>query len=191
MSTLTQLVARCQGMVMQPSETLRNDAVPPPPWWIVMGQHLAPLTAATAAFALATRLVFGPMSGGDVAVAQTLFAILAFLITTAAVALVMKSVAGISQGRGDFDSAFALLALSQTPALLGQALQALGGIGALVAIAGAIYSLVILFKGIPIVLGVPEDERWKVFGVTFMAAAMIQFMLLSIHTRLFGVPVAA
>lgn len=186
MSTLTQLVARCKGMVLQPSETMRSDAVPAPPWRIVMGQHLAPLAIVTLGFALATRFMFGTVAIGGVAIVQTVVAILAFLIATAAVALVMKSVAGMSHGRSDYDSAFALLALSQTPALLGQALQALGGIGMLIGVAGAIYSLVILFKGIPIVLGVPEDERWKVFGITFIVAAMIELMSLSIQFSLFG-----
>lgn len=186
MSTLTQLVTRSQGMLQRPTETLQADAIPAPPWRIVMGQHLAPLAIVTILFAGITQALFGivPMSGQHIV--ETVVTIVAYLGTTVLVAVVMKSVVGIASGRPDFDAAFALIALSQTPALLGQAFQAIGGIGPIVMFAGAVYSLVILFKGIPIVLGVPEEERWKVFGITFIAALVIEVMVLSFQFTLFG-----
>ena len=118
-------------------------------------------------------LLVGASLGMSVVVSQILYAIITFAVFT----LVLAALAGSFGGITDFDRATAAISLSGVPAYVAGAVTPIPVIGFLIALAGGIYSLVLLYQIIPVYLNVPEDKRVIHFIVTIVAALVVSMIL--------------
>ena len=95
--------------------------------------------------------------------------------------LVFNFLAGQFKGKSDFSRAFAAVSLAAIPAWVAGAVAALiPWIGWLIALAGAIVSLVFLYRIMPLALEVPEDKRMVHFIVSIVAIIVINMIVGSV-----------
>lgn len=99
----------------------------------------------------------------------------------AVVVLVFNFLAGVFKGKPDFSRAFAAISLAAIPAwiagIVGSAIPWLGG---LISLAGAILSLVFVYKIMPMALGVPDDKRVVHFVVSLITVFVINLVIASV-----------
>ncbi|MCB9948274.1 MAG: YIP1 family protein [Rhodospirillaceae bacterium] len=173
--------ARCRGMFVQPTATLRDHAQPLPPWQIAAREHALPLAVASAAVSTLLNWAIPPWFLGVEPFGLSLdFVLLHLVMDTAAnlfgillVACVVMVFSRMCAGRPDFGASFVLAALAATPYCVGKALVPLPVIGPLAWFAGLIYSLVLLYRGGLPVLMIPAQNRAKHFALTLLSLLMI------------------
>jgi hypothetical protein len=73
--------------------------------------------------------------------------------------------------------AFKLVAYGSTPSLIAGALFFLPNIGALAAVAGAIYTVYLFYLGLPILLSTPEEKLVPYMVFSFIAVAVAYYLL--------------
>lgn len=175
-------IARVHGMLVRPQETLAADALPAPPWQIAAREHAIPLIVASAVTAALLSLIFpdagfAPAPGMIELVFDTVLRIvlnIAFVAATAALACLF---AGMFGGTTQFDAGFAVIALAMTPAYVGEALLPLPLLGGVAALVGIVYGLVVLYKGMAGVMGVPDEHRGKHFLLTVVSSFIVSIIL--------------
>ena len=92
--------------------------------------------------------------------------------------LVFNFLAGVFKGTANFSRAFAAVSLAVIPAWVAGALAGLiPYLGALIALAGGILSLVYLYRVIPLALNVPDDKRVVHFVVSLVAVIIINMII--------------
>lgn len=94
-------------------------------------------------------------------------------------ALVFSTLAGVFGGKKSFALGLAATALAFVPAYIGQALAPLPWIGGVLAFGLVIFSLVLLWKIIPLYLEVPNGKR-AFHYISSLATTVVLMMLLSI-----------
>ena len=111
----------------------------------------------------------------------TILGLIAAVIGLLVAAFLFSYLAGVFNGKHDFNKGFAALSLAAIPGYLGGVLGTLPWIGWLIAIALGITSLVFLYKIIPLYLEVPEEKRALHYIVslisTFVAVFIINMIL--------------
>lgn len=106
--------------------------------------------------------------------------VLAAISFTVAV-LVFNWLAGVFKGKPDFSRAFAAISLAAIPAWIGGIVgSAIPWLGGLISLAGAILSLVFVYKIMPLALGVPDDKRVVHFVVSLIAIFVINLVIASV-----------
>ncbi len=118
--------------------------------------------------------MLGAMAGAP------LFALLALAWNLALMfvaAFIFDFFAGMFEGRRDFDAAFAAISLAAVPAALGGVLGPLPWIGGFIALAAGIYSLVLLYRFVPVFLAVPEPKRVVHFVVSLIVAFLVNLVV--------------
>lgn len=184
-------IARVRGMLVQPQETLAADASPAPPWQVAAREHAVPLITASAVVAALLSLVF-PGSAAMAApgliglVFDTVLQIVlnvGFLAMTAGFACLF---AGVFGGTTRFDAGFAVVTLAMTPAYVGEAVLPIPVVGALAALAGLIYGLVVLYQGMATLMGVPPEHKGKHFLLTVVSSFLSGLFLIALLGPLIG-----
>lgn len=107
----------------------------------------------------------------------TVMNIVVSIIAVIVIAFIFSFFAGVFGGKNDFAKGFAAMSLAFVPAYAGQALSSIPLMGFLLLIGLAIYSLVLLWKIIPIYLEVPGDKRVGHFIVSLIAAIAANFVI--------------
>lgn len=181
MTDLSLFVQRCSGMLRTPVRTMQEHADPLPPWRVVMREHVIPLIIASAAVStllfwlipppilVRADITFGPLELLIQFALTAVFGIASVFVTGAVVAVFSGMFGGI-QG---FNGGMVLAGLAMTPHYLAEALRPLPAIGLLLAIAGLIASLVLLYRGAPVVLRVPAQNHGKHFALTFLTLLLM------------------
>ncbi len=175
---------RIRGMLTRPAETLADHVDPVPPWQVVAREHAAPLIVGSAVISTILLILFQPMlTAAGVTLATTpelLFQLVVRVIMNLVMLAVMASVvaffAGMFGGSNDFNASFTLVALAMTPLYVGEAIMPLPGLGVFAALAGLIYSLVILFRGSVVALGLPPRNRGQHFALSLLSVFLISML---------------
>jgi hypothetical protein len=115
--------------------------------------------------------------------ASSLLNLMASAVTAAVVAFIYSTTAGSFGGKPDFALGLAATTLAFVPGYLGQALGWLPWIGFLLAIGLFIYSLVLLWRILPIYLEVPESKRAMHYVVSLIACIVVMFVLGAVVNR--------
>ena len=114
---------------------------------------------------------------------SSLLTLVTSAITAAVVAFIYSAIAGSFGGKSDFALGLAATTLAFVPGYLGQALNWLPWIGFLVAIGLFIYSLVLLWRILPLYLEVPAEKRAVHYIVSLIACAVVMFILGAVVNR--------
>jgi hypothetical protein len=99
-------------------------------------------------------------------------------VAFAVAVFVFNFLAGVFGGKPDFSRAFAAMSLAAIPAwiagIIGAAVPWVGG---LISLAGAIVTLVFLYKIMPLALGVPDSKRVLHFVVSLVAVLVVNIVI--------------
>lgn len=93
------------------------------------------------------------------------------------VALIWSALAGAFRGKSSFALGLAATTLAFVPGYVGQALSGLPWIGRLLALVLLIYSLVLLWRIIPLYLEVPDTSRAAHYVVSILACIVAAFIV--------------
>ncbi|MGP1394403.1 MAG: Yip1 family protein [Inquilinaceae bacterium] len=188
MVDVTGLAGRIQGMLVRPDATLLEHGRPVPPWPVVAREHAAPLIIASASVSFVLYWIFGMPAVGVVEAPSLTEAVLGFVLRVvvnfaglALMALVVRVFSAMFGGSPDFNASYVLVALAMTPYYVGEAVLPLPVVGGLLAFGGMIFSLIILYKGVPPLLRVPQENRSKHFALTLVSlflATMVAALIL-------------
>lgn len=139
-----------------------------------------PLIAASAIVSYLLSLVFAD-SAMFAFLRPTLLSTLGLIISAAiaagVVAFIFSALAGVFGGKNNFALGLAAVTLAFVPGYVGQALSWLPWIGGFLAIGLAIFSLVQLWKIIPIYLEVPDGKRAAHYIVSLIATIVVMLII--------------
>ncbi len=164
---------RIYGMVANPQTTLAQNSQPVPPWSLVAKEHVLPLIAATALVNALLMWLMRPLheailrsAGLEVPeIGNPALTIILRIVTQFAGILVWAVVvaffAGTLGGRNDFNAAYVLVGLALTPYIIAASLVPIPYIGLILWLCGFVYALIILYRGVPALVGVPDQNRAK------------------------------
>jgi hypothetical protein len=111
-------------------------------------------------------------------VMQIIGTIILYIISIVILSWIAGYLAGIFGGKNDMGKALSMVFWISIPSLIGQVLGTIPYIGWIIALGLGIYSLVLLYKAIPIFLNVPLAERVKHF-ILFMIGAFVVSVLIN------------
>ncbi|MGB5737775.1 MAG: YIP1 family protein, partial [Woeseia sp.] len=150
-----------------------------------------PLIVASSASAYALALVFSNSAMLGM-FSPTLFSTLAGMLASAVavgvVAIIFSALAGVFGGRSSFALGLAAVSLAFIPGYVGQALVWLPWVGGLLAFGLGIYSLVLLWKIIPLYLEVPDAKRAAHYIVALIATIVAMAIIGSLVGPMIGAP---
>ena len=181
------LVSRVRGMLFNPKETFFEHMQPAPPWTTVTREHVLPLLVATGLLACLLIVAFPPV-GPTMEAMPTDFRMLALgfltrlifsLVALVAMTVVVGILAVLFDGQPRFNNAFTLVALAMTPSYLAEGVFPLPVIGPVLAFAGLIYSMMLLYQGIPLALKVPDHKRVFHFILTMVTIFILMLVVVS------------
>lgn len=166
-----------RGGLMDPQTTWNSFLGENPTWQKTAMVLTGPLLVANVLLSLLLSRMLGGFayygygSSFPVALIIALFmAVFGFLVAV----LVFNFMAGPFKGKPDFSRAFAAVSLAAIPAWIAGILGALiPWVGWLIALAGAILSLIYLYRLMPLALEVPEEKRLVHFIVSLVIMIVI------------------
>ncbi len=186
MIDLAAVTGRIRGMILQPDATLASHVNPVPPWGVVAREHVLPLLLGSALVSAGLFMILRPALVAEVdgQAAPTLPAFLVVMavrimvnfVILAALAALVATFAGIFGGRNDFNAGYALVALSMTPLYLGEAVAPLPYFGLAALFAGFVFSMVILYRGTVVALGVPPGSQGRHFALTLLSMLLVSML---------------
>ena len=150
----------------------------------IYAQYLVLLAGLPAAGHL---LSFGRYGGFSGSLRVALVSYLAVLIGAYVTGLAVDHLAPNFSSNRSLVNAFKVVVYGITPILVAGALAMLPGLGELAVLAGAVYSLYLLYLGLPVLMGTPEEKVVSYMIVAFMACMIVYFVLGSIFAVFFGV----
>ena len=184
MADLATTSSRIIGMVSDPGATLAQNSQPVPPWHLVAREHVLPLIVVTAVVNSLLMWLLRPMHEAIVRQAglempetgNPLFTLALRIATQFAGifvwALIVGFFAGTLGGRNDFNAAYVLVSLALTPYILAAALVPIPYIGLMLFLCGLVYALIIMYRGIPALIGVPDENRAKHLALSLVSMVL-------------------
>ena len=189
---------RVYGMLTRPQATLAYNSQPVPPWRVVAIEHSLPVIAASVAVHTLLTWALRPVyeaayreSGIEIPdtgpwILEILLRVVFQFAGLAVWAAVIGFFAGTLGGRNDFNAAYVLVALALTPYMISAALLPIPFIGQLVWLCGFVYAMVILYRGIPALVGVPDQNRAK-----HLVLSLVSMLLAGLVVAMFLAPLVA
>ncbi len=172
-----ELMARLCALLLSPRREWRAIAAEPSDPLTLFVRVILPLSAIPPAVKLfAWSLVFGFLSFGTALLA----ALLAYVLSLASLwllAVIASRLAPYFDGSEDFDEALKLVAYAATASWLGGIFRLVPALGVLSLLA-TLYSLFLLARGAPALLGVPT-ERAPAYAAAIGFAALCLFILVA------------
>lgn len=161
MFDLNRTVQLVRGALFDPETTWRSYLPEAGDWQKTAMLLTGPLIVVSAIIAyllgfLGSDSMFGPFRP---TILSTLLGIVMMAIWAGVVAFVFSALAGAFGGRNNFALGLAATTLAFVPGYVGQALSALPWIGGLLLLIMIIWSLIQLWKIIPLYLEVPDGKR--------------------------------
>lgn len=130
------------------------------------------LVSISVAFFTGGSLLFGSVSFG--------FIILTLVWSigwTFVIALIFDYLAGVFDGKRNFNAAYAVVALAIVPSAMGGAVAPLPWLGWLISLAAGIYSLMLAYRFLPQYLDIPEASRVKHFVLSIIIALVVNIFV--------------
>lgn len=145
-----------------------------------------PLIIASAVLAYLIALAGSDLSvfGVRPTLLSTLLNMIASAVSAAVVAFVYCTISGSFGGKSDFGLGLAATSLAFVPGYIGQALGWLPWIGFVLAIGLFVYSLVLLWRILPLYLEIPDEKRTVHYVVSLVACAVVMFVLGALVNRI-------
>lgn len=129
---------------------------------------------------LGSDSMFGPFRP---TIMSTLLGIVMMAISAGVVAFIFSALSGTFGGKGSFALGLAATTLAFVPGYAGQALSGLPWLGGLLALVLFIWSLVQLWKIIPLYLEVPDSKRAPHYIVSLIACIVVMFIFGAVVNR--------
>jgi Yip1 domain len=169
------------GGLTSPQQTWSDYLGENPSWQQTLVVLTAPLFVVSMVLTvLLSRMVgnFSPYGMGKSWFSAILFGLLVGAISFLVVVFAFNLLAGIFQGKPNFSRAFAAISLAAIPAwLAGIAGAVVPWVGPLISLAGAIVSLVFMYKIMPLALEVPGNRRTLHFVVSIVVIIVINLVI--------------
>jgi hypothetical protein len=172
------------GGLTQPQQTWTSYLGENPTWQQTLVALTGPLIVVSVVLSLLLSRMMGTMSPFGLSgswVGALLLGLILACIGFAVTVAVFNFLAGLFGGKSDFSRAFAAVSLAAIPAwiagIVGSAIPWLGG---LIGLAGAIVSLVFLYKIMPLALAVPDNKRILHFVVSIITVLVINVVIGSV-----------
>ena len=167
-----------KGGMFDPEQTWRSYVTEAEDWQKTAFLLTGPLIILSAVAAYIFGFVGSDVSlfgGFRPTIVSTLMTLVTSVIAAAVVAFVVSALAGAFGGKSSFALGLAATTFAFMPGYVGQAVTWLPWIGGLLALGLFIYSLVLLWKVIPIYLSVPDGKRvgHYILSLVVTLAAMI------------------
>jgi len=171
-----------KGALLDPEPTWHSYLGEAGDWQKTAVLLTGPLIVAAALIAYVLGLLFSGLSlfGMRPTLATTIVNIVIGAIAMGVVAFILSALAKIFGGKDDFSLGLAAATLAFVPSFVGQALSSLPWIGWLIGVGFLIYGLVLLWRIIPLYLGVPEEKRAPHYALSLIASALVMFVLSAI-----------
>jgi hypothetical protein len=132
-------------------------------------------------------LTFGPL---DLLV-QLVLTVGVGLLSVLASGAIFARMAGMFGGDSRFNAGLTLVGLAATPYYLASCFATLPGLGMLLLLVAFFVSLVLLYKGVPVILRVPEEHRAKHFALCVVAMLFLGLVMFSVLAGLMAPTLAA
>ncbi|KAA9134043.1 YIP1 family protein [Marinihelvus fidelis] len=178
---INKTVALVKGGVLEPQTTWSEYLADNPGWQKTLFLLTGPLLLANVLLSTLFTWIFGGLSKyamGDSFIAALLFTLVTAVAGFLLAVFIISALAGVFGGKPSFDRTFAAVSLVAIPAWLAGIVGALiPWVGFLVALAGGIWSLVLLYKIIPLALEVPDDKRVGHYIVSIIAVIICNMIL--------------
>ena len=173
-----------KGGVIDSESTWREYLGEEPTWQKTAVLIAGPLIVLSVLCSVVLSRAFGGFSqfsyGGNILVALVLgtaMAALGFVVAAG----IFSFFGGKFGGQANFDRAFAAVALAAIPGYIAGALGSLvPWLGAIVALAGGIVSLVFMYQIMPLALGLPDDRRVGHFLLSLLCIFVINMILAAV-----------
>jgi hypothetical protein len=170
-----------RGGLTSPAETWDRYLGENPTWQQTLVDLTAPLLLANVILSLLLSRMMGTMSPVGLSggwFSALVLSVLMGCIGFAVAAMVFNFLAGVFGGKADFSRAFAALSLAAIPAwVAGIVGSAIPWVGGLIALAGAVVTLVFLYRIVPLALGVPGGKRVLHFIASLVVTLIINIIV--------------
>ncbi|MDA1073602.1 MAG: Yip1 family protein [Proteobacteria bacterium] len=114
---------------------------------------------------------------GSMPVGFVILALVWSLGWTFVIAFIFDYLAGVFEGKRNFDAAYSVVALAIVPSAIGSAIAPLPWIGWLISLAAGIYSLMLAYRFLPQYLEIPEASRFKHFVLSIIIALVVNIFV--------------
>jgi hypothetical protein len=172
------------GGLTRPQETWTSYLGENPGWQQTLVVLTGPLLLANVVLSLLLSRMTGTIAPYGLAghwFGALVLALVMASIGFAVAVLVFNFLAGVFGGKSDFSRAFAALSLAAIPAWVAGVIgSAIPWIGGLIGLAGAVVSLVFLYKLLPLALDVPDGKRVLHFIVSLIAVLVINIVVATV-----------
>ncbi len=179
--------------ILKPEPLWREKAETEISWKVLLKSPVLPVIIVVAAVSALLTLLFGyhiPVIGvvrptiGDT-VMQAIGTIVIYTVSILAFGWVAAWLAGMMGGRDDMNRSVAMFFWVSIPSLLGQVLSPIPMIGWVIGLGLGIYTLVLLYRAIPVFLEVPLESRVKHFILFVIISIAFSMLLGSTLGKLF------
>jgi hypothetical protein len=169
---MNELVARVKGMILAPDQEWRTIAAEPVELVPVFTRYVMILAAIPAIAGMLLMMALGFFFG---AITNAIVSYVLALIGVIVMAKIIEALAPSFGGPQDADAALKLAAFYPTAAWVAGGAIIIPILGGLVALAGAIYALYTLYRGVPIVMRVPQ-EKALTFTLAVIGVAILVYL---------------
>lgn len=164
-----------KGAGLDPEPTWRTYKAADHDWTGTVTLLAGPMIVIVAIVAPILGWLFGTnmLPGFSGFLTQVVFTLVWGLIGLAIAGAVFGLLAGSFGGHNSFDEGFAAVTLAAVPAYAGRILATLPWIGWILSLILGVYSLVLLYRCLPIFLGIPQEKRVGHFVVGLIVMIVI------------------
>ena len=191
---LNKLVARAKAMLLTPKTEWPVVASEPTTAGDLYKGYIIPLAALPAIFGFLQMSVIGTtvLFGGTVrlgigiGLTQMIVGYLLGLASVYVTAMIINALAPTFAGQKDSIQALKVMAYAFTASWVASVAQIVPGIGWLIAIAGGIYSIYLLYLGLPHLMKCPQDKAGGYTAVVVIVAIVFYFIVAAVVTSIVG-----
>lgn len=182
---MENILQRLQQAVLKPESLWQQEAEKSTPLQPFLSGTVVPVISVVAVVSALLLKIFGyhlPMIGvvrpslSDMLL-QIVGTIVMYMLTLVILGWIAAYLAGIMGGKNDINRAVSMLFWISVPSMLGQILGTLPFVGWVLSLGLGVYSLVLLYRAIPVFLGVAVEDRVKHF-IFFMIASFVVSIIL-------------
>lgn len=182
---LNKLVARAKAMLLSPKTEWPVVATEPTTVADLYKGYIVPLAAIPAVFGFLKMSIIGTSImfagtirlGVGVGLTQMVLGYVLSLLSVYLTALIVNGLAPTFGGQKDSVQALKTMAFASTAAWVAGAGQIVPGIGWLIMIAGGIYSIYLLYLGLPHTMKCPQDKAGGYTAVIVIIAIVLYFVI--------------
>lgn len=192
---LNKLVARAKAMLLTPKTEWSVAATEPTTVADLYKGYIVPLAAIPAVFGFLKMSIIGTsmMFAGTFRVAMgagLTYMVLGYVLSLVSVyvtALIINGLAPTFGGQKDSIQALKAMAFASTASWVAAAGQIVPGIGWLIMIAGGVYSIYLLYLGLPHTMKCPQDKAGGYTAVIVIIAIVLYFIIGAVMGSVIGV----